>query len=180
MKPNFFQRHTIKAFIAEHSLPETCFDDLFHATVDQLNENKDEKTNAGYLNDWLDAHENLKGKASKPINKAMERAAFGPGFTLAARAALRVEYGDVLYDTRQTAWNAASETKPGTDPDGSDQDTIEKAAAKNSPFNPANKIKDREAAIAKFIAQCGTKAALAECRKFSVDLAGRPTTYKTH
>jgi hypothetical protein len=187
---SFYQKYEITQFIRQNGLPDTCAPDIFEALRDLIAEDK-EATNHRHFTEWLEPRVHLHNKMShgKPINKAMEREAFGINGTLKARAALREHYGDETYAIRQQAWGVSSATlTPGTDPDGISAKVLAEAEktvkrdddGAKSPFNPATKVANREAAIAQFISTFGTKKALEHCKRFSVDLAGRPVVYKTH
>ncbi len=180
------QRYIIGNFIAENDAPSTCGLDIFLATRDLLSE--DEASNQRHLTDWWNNHTYLHNKNSgRPIDKPAERLAFGLDGTLKARAALRAHYGDETYAVRRDAWGCSDATlKPGNDPEGVSAKVLAKADAivkrddadKTNPFNPANKIADRAAEIGVYILKHGSKAAQEQCKRFSVDIAGRPVVYK--
>jgi len=139
---------------------------------------------------WAGPREHLKKtpeqKADENIDIEREREAFGPDATTAGRSAFYKEFGNEYAEARRKAWGAGFELKSGIEPGTEakqDEEVVVKAKkivsdeSSNSPFNPAKKFESpvtRANECAKFINRFGTKAAQAQCAKFSCDIAGRP------
>jgi hypothetical protein len=184
-------------FIRDENLQPTCAADivLLHKQLTGETEH-----DALILKGWLETREHVKKSSTQKtddmIDIERERTAFGPTATTEGRAVyyreLRKATGDDTFaESRRAAWGATAVLKSGTEPGTGathDDDTVKKAAkivadeSSNSPFNPRKNFQSPETRAnecAKYIVRFGTRAAQAQCAKFSTDIAGRPLARKS-
>src|ERR1700737_3478596 len=155
----------------------------------------DEEADNAFIGELLAARPNalktVEQRADETIDIEMERKGIGKDAWPMGRAALyRKNVGkdgdEKFFNQRLAAWGASPGIiTSGTEPGGEKRDaaTVKKAETiiagqyAESPFNPSKRFmtpESRYAAIAKYTAKFGTKAAQRAAAHFECDIAGRP------